>query len=163
MSFAARVTDLHVCPLCDGVKPHVGGPIMPPGCPTVVIGYLPAARIGDIAACAGVPDTITGPGAPTVIIGGMPAARMGDQTAHGGIISPPCCPTVIIGASGAGGAGATVGGASGSPGASVSAAAAAAVMSASPAAVTAVSAEHAGPQSGAQPMVSNARACNRTM
>jgi uncharacterized Zn-binding protein involved in type VI secretion len=93
---AARVTDMHTCPMTTGTVPHVGGPILPPGCPTVLIGNLPAARAGDMATCAGPPDTIA-MGSQTVMIGNMPAARMGDQTAHGGVIMPPCCPTVIIG------------------------------------------------------------------
>jgi uncharacterized Zn-binding protein involved in type VI secretion len=71
--------------MVTGVVPHVGGPILPPGCPTVLIGGMPAARMGDMATCAGPPDVIA-LGAPTVLIGGMPAARMGDLTAHGGAI-----------------------------------------------------------------------------
>ncbi len=82
---AARVGDMHTCPLSDGPKPHVGGLIMPPGVPTVLIGGLPAAVVGGMATCAGPPDTII-KGSATVMIGGMPAARMGDQTAHGGVI-----------------------------------------------------------------------------
>jgi len=82
---AARVGDMHTCPLFDGPKPHVGGPIMPPGVPTVLIGGLPAAVVGGMATCVGPPDTII-KGSATVMIGGMPAARMGDQTAHGGVI-----------------------------------------------------------------------------
>lgn len=82
---AARVGDMHTCPLSDGPKPHVGGPIMPPGVPTVLIGGLPAAVVGGMATCVGPPDTII-KGSATVMIGGMPAARMGDQTAHGGVI-----------------------------------------------------------------------------
>ena len=93
---AARVTDMHTCPMVTGVVPHVGGPILPPGCPTVLIGFLPAARIGDMATCVGPPDAIV-KGSATVIIGGMPAARIGDSTAHGGVIIPPGCPTVMIG------------------------------------------------------------------
>jgi len=76
---------MHTCPLSDGPKPHVGGPIMPPGVPTVLIGGLPAAVVGGMATCVGPPDTII-KGSATVMIGGMPAARMGDQTAHGGVI-----------------------------------------------------------------------------
>jgi uncharacterized Zn-binding protein involved in type VI secretion len=76
---------MHTCPLSDGPKPHVGGPIMPPGVPTVLIGGLPAAVVGGMATCTGPPDTII-KGSATVMIGGMPAARMGDQTAHGGVI-----------------------------------------------------------------------------
>ncbi|MFN3848737.1 MAG: PAAR domain-containing protein [Spirosomataceae bacterium] len=95
MPAAARITDMHTCPLSDGPKPHVGGPILPAGCPTVLIGGLPAARVGDMASCAGPPDSIV-VGSATVMIGGMPAARQGDSTAHGGIIVAGC-PTVMIG------------------------------------------------------------------
>ena len=83
---AARVSDMHTCPLVTGVVPHVGGPILPPGAPTVLIGGLPAARVGDMCTCVGPPDTIIPPGSTKVMIGGMPAARMGDMTAHGGVI-----------------------------------------------------------------------------
>lgn len=100
---AARVTDMHTCPMFDGPKPHVGGPVLPAGCPTVLIGNLPAARVGDMATCASAPDVIV-KGSPTVLIGGMMAARMGDQTAHGGVIVIGF-PTVIIGESGSGGGG----------------------------------------------------------
>ena len=82
---AARVGDMHVCPMMDGPKPHVGGPVLPPGCPTVLIGGLPAARVGDMATCASAPDTIA-MGSTSVTIGGQPAARMGDSTMHGGKI-----------------------------------------------------------------------------
>lgn len=93
---AARVTDMHVCPMVTIIVPHVGGPILPPGCPTVLIGGLPAARVGDMVTCVGPLDVILPPGAPTVLIGGMPAARMGDMTAHGGTIVMGM-PTVLIG------------------------------------------------------------------
>ena len=92
---AARVTDMHTCPMVSGVVPHVGGPIIPPCCPTVMIGFLPAARVGDMAVCAGGPDVIA-LGSFTVLIGGMPAARLGDITVHGGVIVAGA-PTVIIG------------------------------------------------------------------
>ncbi len=95
MSFAARVSDMHVCPMVNGVVPHVGGPILPAGCPTVLIGNLPAARVGDLCTCVGPPDSIV-LGSVTVLIGGMPAARMGDVTAHGGVIVLGC-QTVLIG------------------------------------------------------------------
>lgn len=91
---AARLTDMHVCPMVTGVVPHVGGPIAGPGCPTVLIGGMPAARVGDMAVCVGPPDSIV-LGSFTVLIGGAPAARMGDMTAHGGSIVLGC-PTVII-------------------------------------------------------------------
>ena len=91
---AARINDMHVCPAVNGTVPHVGGPILA-GEPTVMIGGVPAARVGDQALCTGPPDVIaTGSG--TVMIGGMPAARLGDSTAHGGSIVLGC-PTVIIG------------------------------------------------------------------
>ena len=82
MPFAARVSDMHVCPLVTGVVPHVGGPILPPGAPTVLIGGLPAANLGTMCTCAGPPDVIV-LGSSSVLIGGAPAARMGDSTAHG--------------------------------------------------------------------------------
>ena len=92
---AARITDMHVCPMFTGPVPHVGGPILPPGCPTVLIGSLPAARATDLATCVGPPDTIAA-GSPTVLIGKLPAARLGDSMAHGGTIVAGC-PTVLIG------------------------------------------------------------------
>lgn len=98
---AARIGDLHVCPMSDGPKPHVGGPIAI-GCPTVMIGFMPAARMGDMCVCVGPPDSIA-KGSPTVKIGGMMAARMGDLTAHGGTVTMGC-PTVFIGDIGMGGA-----------------------------------------------------------
>ena len=91
---AARVTDMHVCPMVTGVVPHVGGPIAL-GCPTVLTGMLPQARVGDMAVCVGPPDTIA-LGSFTVLVGSMPAARIGDLTAHGGAIALGL-PTVLIG------------------------------------------------------------------
>ena len=92
---AARMTDMHVCPMVTGLVPHVGGPILPPCCPLVLIGSLPAVRVGDMATCVGPPDVIV-LGSFTVLIGGQPAARMGDLTAHGGTIVLGL-PTVLIG------------------------------------------------------------------
>jgi uncharacterized Zn-binding protein involved in type VI secretion len=86
---------MHTCPMVTGVVPHVGGPIMPPGVLTVLIGNLPAATATGMVVCVGPPDTIL-KGSSTVLIGGMPAARMGDQTAHGGVIVLGF-PTVMIG------------------------------------------------------------------
>jgi len=91
---AARITDMHTCPMFDGPKPHVGGPILPPGAMTVLIAKMPAARVGDMCTCVGPPDSIV-MGSTKVMIKGMPAARMGDQTAHGGVIVLGA-PTVII-------------------------------------------------------------------
>jgi uncharacterized Zn-binding protein involved in type VI secretion len=95
MPAAARVGDMHVCPLSNGPVAHVGGPVLPPGCATVLIGGMPAARVGDMLTCTGPPDSIIA-GSSTVFIGGMPAARQGDSTAHGGTISMGCT-TVMIG------------------------------------------------------------------
>lgn len=96
MPFAARITDMHTCPMIDpGPKPHVGGPVMPPGAPTVLIGGMPAVTVGDMCVCTGPPDSIS-KGSGTVKIGGKAAARQGDSTAHGGVIVAGC-PTVIIG------------------------------------------------------------------
>jgi uncharacterized Zn-binding protein involved in type VI secretion len=81
--------------MITGVVPHVGGPILPPCCLTVLIGGQPAARVGDLAFCAGGPDVIA-VGSLTVRIGGQPAARLGDLTAHGGAIVIGL-PTVMIG------------------------------------------------------------------
>ena len=106
---AARVSDMHVCPMVTGIVPHVGGPILPPGAVQVLIGFLPAARVGDMLVCVGPPDVIA-KGSMTVLIGGQPAARMGDLTAHGGTIVLGF-PTVMIGDAGGGGGGG--GGASG--------------------------------------------------
>ena len=92
---AARLGDMHTCPMVTGVVPHVGGPILPPCCPTVLIGGVPAARVGDMATRVGPPDVIA-LGSMTVLIGGQPAARIGDMTAHGGVIVMGL-PTVMIG------------------------------------------------------------------
>ena len=95
---AARVGDMHTCPMVTpGVPPipHVGGPLLPPGSLTVLIGNMPAAVVGGMATCVGPPDSIVR-GSATVLIGNMPAARMGDNTAHGGVIVVGF-PTVIIG------------------------------------------------------------------
>lgn len=95
---AARILDMHECPMETPAVPpipHVGGPVVGPGAPTVLIGGLPAARVGDMLVCVGPPDAIV-KGSATVTIMDMPAARMGDETAHGGtiIIGDP---TVMIG------------------------------------------------------------------
>jgi uncharacterized Zn-binding protein involved in type VI secretion len=92
---AARLTDMHVCPMFTGPVPHVGGPIAGPGCPTVLIQGIPAARVGDMAVCVGPPDVIA-LGSVTVMIGGAPAARLGDMTAHGGSIVLGCF-TALVG------------------------------------------------------------------
>jgi len=98
MPLAARAGDMHVCPmLTPGLPPipHVGGPVTGPGCPTVLIGNMPAAVVGDMLVCVGPPDVIV-KGSATVLIGGKPSARLGDSTAHGGTIMAGF-PTVLIG------------------------------------------------------------------
>jgi uncharacterized Zn-binding protein involved in type VI secretion len=95
---AARLTDMHVCPMVTpGLPPipHVGGPVVGPGCPLVLIGGLPAARVSDMAVCVGPPDVIA-KGSVMTLIGGLPAARMTDMTGHGGLIVAGC-PMVLIG------------------------------------------------------------------
>lgn len=137
---AARIGDMHTCPMFDGPKPHVGGPITM-GCPTVLIGGQPAARVGDMVTCVGPPDAIA-LGSFGVLIGGMMAARMGDQTVHGGVITLGC-PTVLIGEVGSGagsggGAGPVAGGAAGQSSSGSSS------QSASPQSSTLQSASHDG-------------------
>ncbi|WP_298293102.1 PAAR domain-containing protein [uncultured Litoreibacter sp.] len=96
---AARLTDMHECPMqtpaVPAPIPHVGGPITGPGVPNVLVGGMPASVVGDMLVCVGPPDAVV-EGSATVMIGGRPAARMGDATAHGGSIVVGC-PTVMIG------------------------------------------------------------------
>ncbi|WP_189629979.1 MULTISPECIES: PAAR domain-containing protein [Roseivirga] len=95
---AARLTDFHECPMEDPAPvpiPHVGGPIVGPGAPTVIIAGMPASVVGDMLVCVGPPDAVV-KGSTTVMIEGRPAARMGDETAHGGTILTGA-PTVMIG------------------------------------------------------------------
>ena len=92
---ASRISDMHVCPMVTGIVPHVGGPILPPGAVTVLIGGLPAARVTDMATCVGPPDVIV-KGSMTVLTMSMPQARIGDITAHGGNIVLGCF-TVLVG------------------------------------------------------------------
>lgn len=107
---AARVGDMHVCPMVSpGPVPHVGGPILPPCAITVITCGMPQARVGDMAVCVGPPDTIA-KGSSGVIVCGMPAARIGDLTMHGGNIVMGA-PTVMIGETSAGGGGGGGGGA----------------------------------------------------
>ena len=94
---AARISDMHTCPMASPATPpvpHVGGPVIT-GAPTVITAFMPQARISDQCTCVGPPDVIT-KGSPTVIVCGMPAARLGDMTAHGGVITTGA-PNVLIG------------------------------------------------------------------
>jgi len=96
MKLAARLGDMHTCPITvPPAPPHVGGPILPPCAPTVLTGGQPQARVGDLATCAGPPDVIA-MGSPTVLVCGSMAARIFDPTMHGGVIVQGC-PTVLIG------------------------------------------------------------------
>lgn len=93
---AARMTDMHTCPMVNpGPVPHVGGPILPPCMPQVLIGYLPAARVTDMAVCVGPPDMIA-MGSTSVLTGYLMQARIGDPTVHGGVIVAGCV-TVMVG------------------------------------------------------------------
>ena len=95
---AATISHMHTCPMSSGTTPHVGGPVIGPGVPTVLIGGKPAAVMGDQCTFSGPPDVIA-MGCATVLIGGKPAATMGDMTAHGGVITVGE-PTVLIGTGG---------------------------------------------------------------
>ncbi len=95
---AARIGDMHVCPMVTpGVPPipHVGGPVVSPGGPTVLICSVPSATATSTCVCVGPPDVIA-KGSMTVLICKKPAARIGDLTAHGGSIVAGA-PTVLIG------------------------------------------------------------------
>ena len=97
MGIAARVGDNHTCPAINpNGNPHTGGPILPPGLPTVLIGGQPAATVGSVCTCAGPPDSIA-KGSLTVTIGGKGAARQGDPTAHGGVIAAGFAKVIIGG------------------------------------------------------------------
>ena len=95
MPSAARVTDMHTCPMVSGTVPHVGGPLVPGSNTTVIIGGMAAAVVGDSCVCTGPTDSIVA-GSSSVMIGGKPAVRMGDSTTHGGVVVVGC-PTVNIG------------------------------------------------------------------
>lgn len=95
---AARVSDMHVCPMVTpGTPPipHVGGPIIPPTSINVLTCKLPQARIADKAICVGPPDILV-MCSTTVLVNKMPAARLGDSFAHGGKVVAGA-PTVLIG------------------------------------------------------------------
>jgi uncharacterized Zn-binding protein involved in type VI secretion len=107
---AARLTDMHVCPMVTpGVPPipHVGGPITGPGAPTILIDFMPAANVTSMAVCVGPPD-IVAMGSAGVFLNFLPAARLGDQCAHGGaiVMGSPTCEIGEVGAPSPGAAGA---------------------------------------------------------
>jgi uncharacterized Zn-binding protein involved in type VI secretion len=108
---AARVNDNHICPMQTPAVvpiPHVGGPIMGPGVPNVLIEGMPASVVGDVCICVGPPSAVM-QGSTGVLIAGRAAARVGDPTMHGGNILPPGAPTVIIGEQGSGSGGPAAG------------------------------------------------------
>ena len=80
---ASRVGDMHVCPMVTGVVPHVGGPILPPGGMTVLVGSMPTARVTDLGTCVGPPD-LGAVGTPVTLVMGLPVLHMGATTGHGG-------------------------------------------------------------------------------
>lgn len=92
---AARLTDMHVCPMFTGPVPHVGGPVVSPAAPTVLIANMPSAGAGSACVCVGPPDTIV-MGSTTVLVGGMPCAKLTSSCAHGGTVVSGA-PTVLIG------------------------------------------------------------------
>ena len=92
---ASRIADMHTCPMVTGIVPHVGGPILPPCVPNVLIGNMPAAPVGNMVTCVGPPD-VTALGSFTVLTGNRPQVRMGDMTGHGGVIVMGF-PTVLVG------------------------------------------------------------------
>ncbi|HBH7051523.1 TPA: PAAR domain-containing protein [Morganella morganii] len=96
MKPAARSGDMHLCPAQTPPVPvpHVGGPVLPAPA-TVLIGGLPAATLGQLCLCIGVPDSII-TGSMTVLINNKPAARLGDSTTHGGTVITGL-PSVLIG------------------------------------------------------------------
>lgn len=91
---ASRITDMHVCPMVTGIIPHVGGPIVSPGAPTVLVGGMPAATVTSQAVCVGPPDSIV-MGAFTVLMGKKPAAKLGSMCSHGGTVILGF-PTVLV-------------------------------------------------------------------
>ncbi len=107
---AARISDMHTCPMVTGIVPHVGGPVIS-GSTNVLTGSLPQARVTDKCVCVGPPDMIV-KGSATVLVNNLPAARMGDMTTHGGVIVSGL-PTVLIGD--AAGGGGSVGAAGAAP------------------------------------------------
>ncbi len=82
----ATMGSMHMCPMCSGTVPHVGGPISGPGAPNVLINGKPAALMGDMCVCVGPPDVVA-QGNPSVLINGVPVVCQGDLTAHGGAIT----------------------------------------------------------------------------
>jgi uncharacterized Zn-binding protein involved in type VI secretion len=95
MPSAARIGDMHTCPMVDpGPVSHVGGPIIT-GSQKAITGNMPQARVTDKLTCVGPPDMIA-KGSPTVQVNKLMAARITDLTLHGGVIVKGF-PSVLIG------------------------------------------------------------------
>lgn len=91
---AARIGDMHVCPMFTALVPHVGGPLTV-GAPTVLTCCIPQATVTKVMTCVGPPDLVA-MGSMTVLVSCMPAARLGDTSGHGGSVVAGA-PTVMIG------------------------------------------------------------------
>jgi len=81
----ATVGSNHTCPMQDGPKPHVGGPLLQ-GSPTIFANGKPIGRVGDQLQCQSPSLDIITKGSVSVFADGKPIARMNDMTAHGGVI-----------------------------------------------------------------------------
>lgn len=88
------VSTNHVCPMVTGTTPHVGGPVIGPGCPGVLINGQPVALLGDTCVCCGPPDVIV-QGCPGVLVDGVPVVLQDCMTAHGGVV-PAGVPGVTV-------------------------------------------------------------------
>ncbi len=96
MKLLARITDMHTCPMVTVIIPHVGGPIVGPGVPNVLVENLPAASVGDTCTCVGPPDVIVEGGSTTVLAANKPVVCLGGKTSHGGVVVAGA-PTVVVG------------------------------------------------------------------
>lgn len=100
----ARLNDMHLCPMQTPAVvpiPHVGGPLIGPGAPTVLAGGVPISVLGDTAVCFGPPDVMV-LAAFSVLAEGKPVVRICDTSAHGGVTLIGL-PTVLVGDSGGSG------------------------------------------------------------
>ena len=89
------INTMHTCPMTTGNTPHVGGPIIGPGCSTATLNGIPIALQGDKCICAAGGQDVILQGCPTATINGVPIALQGSPTAHGGTI-PAGVPGAVI-------------------------------------------------------------------
>lgn len=82
----ATIGSMHVCPMCSGIVPHVGGPVAGPGTPNILINNKPASIMGDMCVCVGPPDVVV-QGEASIFFNGVPVVCIGHMTAHGGAIT----------------------------------------------------------------------------